>query len=192
MDDSVIKAMARFPDVPAVYGWLTLDARGRWRIQGSPVTHRGAIEFINRNYACTGDGRWYFQNGPQRVYVDLDYTPWIFLLDGEGRLVDHAGGPVTALAGAWIDEAGNLLLLAERGVGLVCDRDLEPLCERLRDARGAPCDEHALARLAAQGASAGVHLAWNGARIPVEPARRDEVPGRFGFEPAPRGTADDP
>ena len=72
MDASVIKAMARWPDVPAVYGWLSLDRRGRWCLRGEAVTHRGAVQFINRNYDHTSDGRWYFQNGPQRVFVDLE------------------------------------------------------------------------------------------------------------------------
>lgn len=191
MDDSVIKAMSRWPDVPAVYGWLSLDARGRWCLQGSPVSHRGTVEYISRNYACTADGRWFFQNGPQRVFVDIDYTPWILFTDGDDRLVDHVGGPVTALRGAWIDEAGNLLLLGERGIGLVCDRDLAPLSEGLRDAHGAPCDEAALERLAASaanGARSGIHLAWAGARIPVGVVRRHEVPARFGFVPTPRAT----
>ncbi|HMN64893.1 MAG TPA: DUF2946 family protein, partial [Burkholderiaceae bacterium] len=30
MDEQVLHAMARWPDVPAVWGWLRLDRRGRW------------------------------------------------------------------------------------------------------------------------------------------------------------------
>jgi len=32
MDSDVLAAMARWPDVPDAYGWLSLDARGRWRL----------------------------------------------------------------------------------------------------------------------------------------------------------------
>ena len=189
MDNSVIRSMARWPNVPAVYGWMSLDRRGRWCLQGEPVTHGGAIAFMNRNYACTDGGRWYFQNGPQRAFVDLDYTPWVILLDGSGELVDHTGRPVTGLREAWLDEEGNLLLVADGGVGLLCDRDLEPVSERLAHADGAPGEEDAIARLI--GASGGVeservYLAWDDARIEVGTLRRDEVPGRFGFEPKPR------
>ena len=74
MDHGVIRAMARWTDVPAVYGWLSLDCRGRWCLRGEPVSHRGAREFMSRNYACTDAGHWYFQNGPQRVYVELEAT----------------------------------------------------------------------------------------------------------------------
>ena len=40
MDRSVIRTMARWPNVPAVYGWMSLDRRGRWCLQGEPVVHR--------------------------------------------------------------------------------------------------------------------------------------------------------
>src|SRR5690242_20319195 len=91
MDDIVIRAMAKWPNVPAVYGWLALDGRGQWSIKRTapapsasasarlePVTNPKLIEFIGRNYAHDEQGCWYFQNGPQRVYVTLDYTPFVY------------------------------------------------------------------------------------------------------------------
>jgi hypothetical protein len=181
--------MARWPNVPAVYGWLSLDRRGRWCLRGEPVTHRGAIEFMNRNYDCTDDGRWYFQNGPQRVFVDLDYTPWIFMLDGSKRLIDHGARLVDELRGAWLDEAGNLLLLSERGVGLLCDRDLNPMCEDFCLSGGAVCDEEHLARLMdgdPSGQRERIFLKWNNERIELESILRHQVCTRFGFDPRPR------
>ena len=71
-------AIARWPNVPACYDWLSLDRRGDWRLQGERVTHRGLIEFMNRQYGSDETGRWFVQNGPQRVYVELAATPWIF------------------------------------------------------------------------------------------------------------------
>lgn len=195
MDPSVIRAMARWPDVPAVYGWMSLDRRGRWRLQGEPILHRGVIEFVNRNYDCAGDGRWYFQNGPQRVFLDLDYTPWVYSLDGSMSLVDHAGAAVALLHGAWLDEEGSLLLLGERGIGLVCDRDLGPLSECLRFADGAVCDDESIARLAEGGEddeARAIFLAWGRQRFKVESIPRRRVAATFGFDPRPReGVYDD-
>ncbi len=191
MDPSVIRAMARWPDVPAVYGWLSLDRRGRWCLQGEPVTHRGAIDFMNRNYGSTQDGCWYFQNGPQRVFVDLDYTPWILVLDGSRNLVDHTGEPVGHLHGAWLDDEGNLLLQGERGIGLLCDRDLEAVSDDFRHTDGRTCDEESIARLIEGRADARVeciYLEWNGAKITVETIERNRVPTKFGFVPQPRAS----
>ncbi|MDX1434538.1 MAG: DUF2946 family protein [Gammaproteobacteria bacterium] len=192
MDDAVIRAMARWPNVPAVYGWLALDRRGAWRLRGDPVLHRGAVEFINRNYAGNAAGQWYFQNGPQRAFVDLEYTPWVYVLDGAGALATHTGAPAGAIEGAWMDEEGQLLLETAHGVGLVCDRDLDRVSEHLCRADGTPCrdtDVEALIGAAAGTAHADVQLDWDGCRVPVRAIRRREVPARFGFDPRPR--ADD-
>ena len=188
MDDDVIRAMARWPNVPAVYGWMSLDRRGRWCLEGKPVGHRRAVEFMNRNYACEQDGRWYFQNGPQRVYVDLDYTPWVVMLDGSRSLRYHTGDAVEDLGGAWLDEEGNFLVLGDRGIALVCDRDLDALSKDLRLAGGAPCDEESLSRLVESpgGEHDGVHLVWREHRIPLAAIARDAVAARFRFEPRPR------
>lgn len=189
MDHSVIRAMARWPDVPSVYGWLSLDRRGRWCLQGEPVLHQRAIEFMNRNYDCTDDGLWYFQNGPQRVFVDLDYTPWIYSLDGSRDLVDHTGNPVGELRGAWLDEEGNLLLMSERGIGLLCDRDLGPVSDDFRFADDTVCDEDSIARLIEGGGSARserVFLEWGDGHFEVKTILRARVAGKFGFEPRPR------
>src|SRR3990170_3644456 len=35
IDDIVIRAMAKWPNVPVVYGWLALDRRGQWSIKGA-------------------------------------------------------------------------------------------------------------------------------------------------------------
>lgn len=194
MDNSVIRAMARWPNVPAVYGWLSLDRRGRWCLRGEPVTHRRAIEFMNRNYGCTNDGRWYFQNGPQRVFADLDYTPWIYTLDDSRNLVEHTGNSVRALRGAWLDEEGNLLILSERGIGLLCDRDLERISNDLCFSDDAACDEESISRLVEGGALAKtepIFLKWSDERIEVKPVLRERVAGQFAFEPRPRAGDND-
>jgi hypothetical protein len=121
MDEIVKQALAKWPNVPHCTGWLLLDRRGQWRMRddatqaaglpGDIIRHEALLGFINRNYAVDADGQWFFQNGPQRVYVELGYTPWIVRLseaDGALRLTDHAGGRFEPTA-AWLDDEGGLL-----------------------------------------------------------------------------------
>ena len=65
MDEIVQRAIAKWPNVPAVFGWLSLDGRGNWAIKGERVHNKVITDFIGRNYGCDSDGRWFFQNGPQ-------------------------------------------------------------------------------------------------------------------------------
>lgn len=150
MDPIVARAMARWPDVPAVYGWLSLDRRGNWRIKGERISNHALREFIARNYECDGAGRWYFQNGPQRVYVTLAYTPLVVHYEGDS-LVDHCGHPFVAEA-RYVDDEGSVLMKGARALALLDDRDL-------------------------------ARFADSGARL--EPVRRAEVEGRFGFVAQP-------
>jgi hypothetical protein len=123
MDEAVVRSLARWPNVPAVYGWLELDRRGSWRIKGDRISNTALREFIARNYAADERGGWYFQNGPQRVYVTLAYTPFVVHYEGE-RLVDHCGGPAEALE-TWLDDEGSVLIRTALGIALLDDRDLE-------------------------------------------------------------------
>lgn len=122
MDEAVLRSLARWPGVPHVYGWLSLDRRGNWRIRGERIGNPAVREFIGRNYAADERGRWYFQNGPQRVYVQLAYAPWVVHWEGE-RLLDQAGRPFAAEA-TWLDEEGSVLLTGRGSVALLDDRDL--------------------------------------------------------------------
>ncbi|MEJ7932511.1 DUF2946 family protein [Ramlibacter sp. AN1015] len=137
MDDIVRQAMAKWPNVPHCWGWLGLDARGGWymrddRVQaagpfpqhkGSLLRHDKLIEFIHRNYARDELGHWFFQNGPQRVYVELECTPLIWRLDADLRLRAHTGQ--SAQAGACVtDELGRLYLDSDIGFGLVHTLDM--------------------------------------------------------------------
>lgn len=87
MDEQVIRSLIKWPDVPVCHGWLAFDRRGIWRMRneyaqahnlpGDAIQHDGLIDFIQRNLAHNESGEWFFQNGPQRVYIDLGYTPFI-------------------------------------------------------------------------------------------------------------------
>lgn len=128
MDEAVRKAQAKWPGVLDVYGWLALDRRGRWLLRNptrdgfGPIGNVALRDFIARNYASDARGCWYFQNGPQRVFVRLAYTPLIARMK-EGGFVDQCGQQFESRS-ALLDDEGSLLLVADRGVALLDDRDL--------------------------------------------------------------------
>lgn len=140
--------MAKWPNVPHCYGWLGLDERGDWymrddRVQamgnfkeakGSRLTHEKLIAFINRNYLNeideTGRERWFFQNGPQRVYVELAATPYIWRIGTDFSIESHTGLKATYLACS-LDEAGRVYLTTNLGFGLVHTQDVHIAAEAL-------------------------------------------------------------
>lgn len=140
MDQWVLNAMRRWPNVPALFGWLGLDRRGRWLVKGEPITHPRIVETIDRNYGVDQHGRWYFQNGPQRGYVSLRYAPFVLRRERDEAFVTHNGLRVEAPTRAFIDEDGTVALLTEHGFGEVDGGDLEWVLARMTS-RGAPLEE---------------------------------------------------
>lgn len=188
MDEAVRRAIAKWPNVPAVYGWLALDRRGRWLLRREPVENSIMTAFIGRNYAPDARGCWYFQNGPQRVFVDLDYTPLVVRVKEDGILITHAGRDVVSIDSAWIDEQGRVLVMTEQGPALVDDRDLESLWASIT-AAGRTCSEDELvAALEAlqNGHAADLQIRYAGKTVPLRPISASDVPDRFGFNPLPR------
>jgi hypothetical protein len=142
MDQVVLDALKRWPDVPAVYGWLSLTARGEWRIHplgdalsggaGEGISNPQILGFIGRNYAGQPDGAWYFQNGPQRVYVRLDSAPLIAHLDpGTSTLTTHCGQTIERVLHWYGDQTGQLYASTNCGPARIDDRDLLALTEIL-------------------------------------------------------------
>ena len=123
MDPAVARSMAKWPNVPAVYGWLALDRRGNWRIKGERILNSALREFIARNYDADAQGRWYFQNGPQRVYVSLAYAPFVAHHEGEA-LFDQCGERIEPQQ-VFVDDEGSILIAGGRSIALLDDRDLE-------------------------------------------------------------------
>jgi hypothetical protein len=136
MDDAVLRSMAKWPNVPDVYGWLSLDRRGNWLIKGERIGNQALRDFISRNYQPDARGCWYFQNGPQRVFVELAYTPLVVHFEG-AALLDHCGRPFLEEQ-AFIDAEGSVLILGKPGLGLLDDRDLAAYADR---AQGLPVIE---------------------------------------------------
>ena len=167
MDEIVKAALRKWPNVPHCHGWLALDARGHWymrdehvqaagpfpQVKGSRIDHEKLREFIHRNYAHDEAGAWFFQNGPQRVYVALEAAPFVWRVDAAPGWPVHAHtGEPAQVQGSWLDEQGRLFLNTELGYGLVHTMDMG---------------------VAAQAVEAG---AWQPGEL-----RFAEMPGRFGY-----------
>lgn len=206
MDDLVKQALAKWPHVPDCTGWLELDARGRWRIGEAsaeprqPIRNAAMIAFINRNYGVA-DRCWTFQNGPQRVFVELEYTPFVWRLvplqAGAWDLVAHTGASAIPCA-VWIDDAGRFLIEAkskagEHRTGVVHDHDTALIADLLRDENGDALDDDVMMRLTATRTTTSTPLAtlrWitsssTPLAIPLHWIASDAVPARFNFEPRP-------
>jgi hypothetical protein len=177
MDENVLAAMARWPNVPDVYGWLSLTEQGQWRLHpqgdaltaaeagngiqaplsagdaatsadatgpygpGEAITSPPILHFIDRNYSHDARGQWYFQNGPQKVYVRLDAAPYVLHTSASPevglKLRTHNGMDVASIASWWLDDTGRLFAMTDHGPGLVAGRDLSAVLAALRTTQGA-------------------------------------------------------
>jgi hypothetical protein len=154
MDQIVEAALKKWPNVPHCRGWLALDARGDWymrddrvqaagafpQVKGSRILHDKLREFIHRNYLADEHGAWYFQNGPQRVYVELEAAPFVWRLspgDRSPAITSHNGLPAR-FESAWLDEHGRLFLATDLGLGLVHTLDMETAAEAVERGAWAP------------------------------------------------------
>jgi hypothetical protein len=195
MDPIVKQAMAKWPDVPHCYGWLGLDARGVWRMRdqqaqalglaGDKIRHAALLGFINRNYLHDTRGCWYFQNGPQRVYVQLEATPYIARTDPQYGFVAHTGEPIEPIDGIWLSDGGQMLLEYDQKIAQLDDRDLEQCISALRMNGAVPSDEQVLDWL--EGRLGEQELTFYSAekQIKVQRIAQDQVATRFGFVRTP-------
>ncbi len=174
MDDIVRQAMNKWPNVPDCFGWLGLDKRGQWhmrddRVQavgafqsgqpgakGSVLRHEKLIDFIHRNYDADSQGRWFFQNGPQRVYVELESTPHIWRLSEKLEPTSQTG-QVTQVLSCLLDELGHVYLHTPLGIGLVHSLDVGLVADAVTQGLWVP-----------------------------EDCRTEELPDRFGFVISPQ------
>jgi hypothetical protein len=151
MDDIVRQAMAKWPNVPHCYGWLGLDERGNWymrddrtqaagpfpQAKGSLLRHEKLVDFIHRNYEHDAQGQWFFQNGPQRVYVELQATPWVWRVAPGDAVTSHTGRCAEVRA-CFTDESGRLYLETDLGIGIVHTQDIVQAVEAVEAGRWTP------------------------------------------------------
>ncbi|EZP41507.1 DUF2946 family protein [Janthinobacterium sp. LS2A] len=194
MDELVKQALAKWPNVPHCYGWLGLDARGHWRMRdqqaqqqqlpGDKIAHTALLNFINRNYAQDERGCWFFQNGPQRVYVNLEATPYIARSDPQHGFVLQTGVPLSRIEQVYLCDNGALILRHADIVAQVDDRDMAQVLASLRVDGLALSDETLLAWL--EHAQGNLMLLHGSKVIAVQPLGYDSVPQTFGFQRAPQ------
>ena len=202
MDEQVLRSLVKWPNVPDCYGWLALDRRGQWRMRdeftqqnhlpGQVIVHQALNEFISRNYARDAQGRYFFQNGPQRVFITLDATPWITrMIPGEQgiQLLTQCQTKLDPTA-ALSDENGNIYIVgkitqtiyedSDRGkfsiqggesVALLHDHDLDLFSE--------------LAALREEACSFGGSWNWHGTQLPLDPIHSSELAKRFDYVAKP-------
>ena len=202
MDEIVKQAMAKWPNVPHCYGWLALDARGHWRMRderaqhfhlpGDKLSNPALVGFINRNYARDERGCWYFQNGPQRVYLELEATPYIVRTDPARGWLLQTGEALGQIDEAGLTEAGELVLRSGERVAQLDDRDgAQALL--LLEMDGQPVADEALlawletcaSEAAPAGSSAQLVLRDGARRVPVQRLQRDALPALYSFVRSP-------
>jgi hypothetical protein len=166
--------MVKWPNVPDCYGWLGLDARGNWYMRddraqacgafasgrpgakGSMLQHAKLIEFIERNYASDLEGCWFFQNGPQRVYVELEATPHVWRINDQGLITSNAGQRAD-FEHCLMDENGWPYLQTSAGLGLVHTQDVDALVSSVE------------------------RMGWS-----IEEVQRADLPNRFAYCASPQ------
>jgi hypothetical protein len=188
MDDIVKQAMRKWPNVPDCYGWLALDARGAWRMRDERAQHLGLpgdkvhqaalLAFINRNYGADERGCWYFQNGPQRVYVNLEATPYIARTDPVLGLTVQTGA-VLAPTAAFLTDVGSLIMTADHVIAQVDDRDVVQLLGALSIDGRAAGDEDVMGWMA--DGVGDLVLKLGAVQLALQRLEADAVPARFGF-----------
>ena len=190
MDDIVKQAIAKWPNVPHCYGWLGLDARGAWRMRderaqalnlpGDKLNQPTLVGFINRNYAADDRGCWYFQNGPQRVYLNLEATPFIARTDPQQGLLVQTGEALGAIERACMTDMGELIVASGGKVAKVDDRDMAQMMQSMQ-IDGKPASDEAL--LAWMEGGTGILTLG---QVTVERVRQAAVPEEFGFVRIPQ------
>jgi|APCry1669189534_1035231.scaffolds.fasta_scaffold03538_2 hypothetical protein len=202
MDQHIAQALQKWPKVPHCYGWLSFDRRGEWRIlneyaqehqlTGDLITHAGFKHYIEQHLAHDELGNYFFQNGPQRVFIHLTFSPWVVrfypLTQGKWEIRTTFGDPVEPL-GCFLDEAGQISFEAlyktrrvtvenhfeeeqVKCVGLLHDHDLEIFS--------------AFAKIFQNSCGGIGEFLWQ-KKLPIEPVLCKEIPQRYRFiaEPTP-------
>ena len=196
MDDIVQRAMRKWPNVPHCYGWLALDARGNWRMRdesaqhtnsaGDKIVHTALCGFIRRNYESDDTGRWFFQNGPQRVFVNLEATPFIARTDPTFGLMLHTDEPVSSIDAAWLTDTGKLIVQADNRIAQIDDRDLAQCLQWIQDAHHDVEFEFLLQWIDNVNDPTALWLKYRDQRIVINRLTEASMATQFGFMTLPK------
>jgi hypothetical protein len=202
MDEQVLRSLIKWPNVPHCFGWLALDRRGQWRMRdefaqanqlaGSIIQHAALNEFISRNYACDSLGRYFFQNGPQRVFITLDAAPWIArIIPSESgfQLLTQCGTEIKPHS-ALSDEKGNIYITGFIPQSL-SDKSDQTVFTKTESLSVALLHDHDLDLFSGQSqvqedaCSFRGSWQWDGKELSIEPIHSIELSERFHFVKAP-------
>jgi len=201
MDYAIEAALQKWPQVPHCYGWLNFDRRGEWRVQneyaqqhklpGDLITHQGLKSYIEAHLAHDTNGHYFFQNGPQRVFIHFTYCPWVIrfypLEAGHWQLRTTLGQVIQPLA-CFLDEHGQIMFEADfssrmvndegvflnktvRSIGLLHDHDLEIFS--------------AFAKVFQNNCGSLGEFLWH-QKLSIEPIHSKDLPGRYHFANHPQ------
>jgi hypothetical protein len=200
VDQFIHQALQKWPQVPDCFGWLSFDRRGEWRIQneyaqqnklsGELITHQGFKHYIESHLAHDESGNYFFQNGPQRVFIHFVYSPWVVRFypkeGGHWDIRTTFGDPIEPLT-CFLDESGHISFEAffktrrltdehvfveeqVRCVGLLHDHDLEVFS--------------AFAKIFQNSCGSLGEFIWQ-EKLSIEPILTKEIPQRYRFHQNP-------
>ena len=159
------------------------------RLPGDVIRHPALLAFICRNYGQDAQTCWYFQNGPQKVYVTLEATPFIARTDPLCGFVLHTGEPMSRPERAWITDEGIFILKENDRIAQIDDRDIAECLTNLRLDGAKLADERLLAWLADPLAAGHLSLMLGEQTIAVEKLVNPDLPAFFGYQPNPTAIA---
>lgn len=177
MDDIVRAALQKWPNVPDVYGWLSRNRRGEWLLKGEVIRHAPLIEFIERNYEQDTRGCWFFQNGPQRVFVELAGAPFCARLAPDEQNY-RLGGQDYRASALYLTDEGSIYLVLAGKPALLDDRDAITWLEYARGETGEPCHDNHL--------NGEARLFWRD--LDVQWVAENQIPALLQFSTSPTDT----
>ena len=162
------------------------------QLAGSVIQHAALNDFISRNYAHDSLGRYFFQNGPQRVFITLDATPYITRIipcESGLQLLTQCGTEIKP-QGALSDEKGNIYItgLLEQSLSDQIDGAVFTKTESLSVAL---LHDHDLdlfsdqSKVIEDACSFRGSWQWQGNQLPIEPIHSTELANRFNFIKTP-------
>jgi hypothetical protein len=162
------------------------------QLAGTVIQHIALNEFISRNYACDSLGRYFFQNGAQRVFITLDVTPWIARMipcESGIQLLTQCGEEIKPQS-ALSDEKGNIYItgfitqtLSDQIDHTIFTRTVLPSVALLHDHDLDLFSEQSIVQEDA--CSFRGSWLWDGRTLPIEPIHSIELSERFHFVKAP-------